>query len=56
MAAVLYKYRIVIVVLCLIALGFIAWLFLSRQELGKIPSRGVFVNSFNCIDILNKTA
>lgn len=43
MIAVIQRYKLIFVAACLIAAAFIAWFIVSRQEAGKIPSRGVFV-------------
>jgi len=45
MTEVLHRYRIIILVLSLLILFAIAWLVFSKQNMRKIPSRGVFVIS-----------
>lgn len=43
MTEVLQRYRILFIAFGLIIVGLIVWLALSRQNTGRIPSRGVFV-------------
>ena len=43
MTEVLRRYRTVIIVVSLLLFALLMWLFLSRQNVSKIPSRGVFV-------------
>lgn len=43
MMEVLHRYRLFIIVISLILFILLFWLFLSGQNAGKVPSRGVFV-------------
>jgi len=40
---VIVKYKFLILILCLILLTALLWLLMLRNNMGKIPSRGVFV-------------
>lgn len=43
MLAVLNRYKLFLIILTLIVLAVLIFLFVSGQNSGKIPSRGVFV-------------
>jgi hypothetical protein len=43
MVGVLQRYRIFFIALGLVIVGLIIWLAISKQNTGRIPSRGVFV-------------
>ncbi len=43
MTHVIVKYKFLILILCLILLTALLWLLMLRNNMGKIPSRGVFV-------------
>jgi len=43
MIGILYRYRLVMLILSLIALALIIWFIVSNQEIDKIPSRGTFI-------------
>ena len=43
MISILYRYRLVMIILSLIALALIIWFIVSNQEIDKIPSRGTFI-------------
>lgn len=43
MTGILQRYRLVMIILGLIALALIIWFIVSRQEIDKIPSRGTFI-------------
>lgn len=43
MTAVLQKYRIILIIFSLAVLGMLIWFALTKQNPGKIPSRGMFV-------------
>lgn len=46
MTGILQRYRIILIVISLVLLGILAWVVLSKQNVNKIPSRGVFVCDF----------
>lgn len=43
MTEVLRRYRTVIIVISLLLFALLMWLFISRQNTVKVPTRGVFV-------------
>jgi len=45
MTEILQRYRIAIIIAGLLFLITLVWFIVSRQNLSKIPSRGVFVNN-----------
>jgi hypothetical protein len=46
MTGIIFRYKVILVILALIIFALLAWLILPRQNLDKIPSRGVFVCDF----------
>lgn len=46
---VILKHKQILIVLCLflVAAVLAVWIILARQNLGKIPSRGVFVTNYS---------
>ncbi len=45
MTEVLRRYRTLIIAVSLLLFALLMWIFLSRQNTVKIPTRGVFVSS-----------
>lgn len=43
MSEVLRRHKVLIILLSLLLFAVLIWLLLSRQDVGKLPSRGVFV-------------
>ncbi|HHV99682.1 MAG TPA: hypothetical protein GXX36_08945 [Clostridiaceae bacterium] len=43
MIGILHRYRLVVLILSLIALALIIWFIVTNQEIDKIPSRGTFI-------------
>ncbi|HHV60608.1 MAG TPA: hypothetical protein GXX49_10055 [Clostridiaceae bacterium] len=49
MTVIFKKYKLIILVVCLLIIAFTAWLIAERVVSNKIPSRGVFVNE-DCME------
>lgn len=45
MLAVIYRYKVFLIILALIILSALIWLLLSAQGSSRVPSKGVFVSS-----------
>lgn len=49
MTDVIRRYGIFIAIIGLVIAGLLLWLLLSRDDLSKIPTKGVFVNAWRYI-------
>lgn len=49
MTEIFQRYRTFVLILCLLVLAALAWLIFAKQDMHKIPSRGVFVINSNTL-------
>lgn len=54
MDIVVRKYRLIFILLSVIILASLAWVFFSKLEAEKIPTRGVFVLNTFCSEVNNE--
>jgi len=47
MAEILQRHRIIVIAIGFIMIAALVWLFISRHNANKIPSRGVFVMGYH---------
>ncbi len=45
MTEVIYKYRLLLIIIMLVLTAFLIWMFFFRNDVSGLPSRGVFVLS-----------